>query len=316
MNFRHFRYFVKVAEELHVGRAAESLGIAQPALSQHIRALEEQLGVLLFLRANRRITLTEAGQAFLGEARAALRHADQARTAAQRAARGEIGSVVIGYVSSALAEQPFVRALADFRADHPDVQIEMLLRLAAVQAQAVHDQMVDVAVTRGPLPALPKDCETFVLARQPLIAVLPPGHHLGGATKIRLSDLAQDTLLLPDDPPGVSLGHTLQQVLAEAGFSARRTMVVNEMSSAVGLVAAGLGVALLPASARMLRQSGVAFCALQDVSAVSELVVVHRRFERSASVCALLARLRCAVPGNDAAAEVIAWPDEPEPNAP
>jgi DNA-binding transcriptional LysR family regulator len=90
MNLRHFRYFVTVAEELHVGRAAERLGIAQPALSQHIRALEERLGVLLFLRANRRITLTDAGQAFLGEARAALRHAGQARTAAQRAARGEI----------------------------------------------------------------------------------------------------------------------------------------------------------------------------------------------------------------------------------
>ncbi len=300
MDFRHFRYFVTVAEELHVGHAAERLGIAQPALSQHIRALEERLGVQLFLRAHRRIALTEAGEAFLHEARAALRHADQARTAAQRAARGETGTVVIAYVSSALAEQPFLRALADFRSDHPDVQIEMLLRLAAVQAQAVHDQQADIAVTRGPLPALPPGCESFVLARQPLIAVLPPGHPLGEAAQIRLEDLALDTLLLPEDPPGMSLGHTLHQVLAEAGFSPRRTMVVNEMSSAIGLVAAGLGVALLPASARMLRHSGVAFCALQDVADVSELLVVHRRFERSASVNALLAGLRHAVPAGPA----------------
>ena len=98
----------------------------------------------------------------------------------------------------------------------------------------------------------------------------------------------------PDDPPGLSLGHTLQQLLTEAGFKPQRTMVVNEMSSTIGLVAAGLGVALLPASARVMRLPGVAFCTLEDVHAVSELIVVHRRFERSAAVRTLLARLRLA----------------------
>ena len=294
MDFRQFRYFVAAAEELHVGRAAERLGMAQPALSQHIRALEDWLGVKLFLRANRRIALTEAGDAFLTEARAALHHADLAKNSAQRAARGETGHVVIGYVSSALAEQPFVRALATFRASHPDVTIEMLLRLAGVQIEAVKSQTVDIAVTRGPLPAVPEECESFVLARQPLVAVLPKSHRLSAAPSIPLSALAQDTFLQPDDPPGLSMGHTVRQLLAEARISPRRTMVVNEMTSTIGLVAAGLGVALLPASARVLRLPGVAFCALQDLQAVSDLIVVHRRFERSASVRTLLARLRAS----------------------
>ena len=294
MDFRQFRYFVAAAEELHVGRAAERLGMAQPALSQHIRALEDWLGVKLFLRANRRIALTEAGDAFLTEARAALHHADLAKNSAQRAARGETGHVVIGYVSSALAEQPFVRALATFRASHPDVTIEMLLRLAGVQIEAVKSQTVDIAVTRGPLPAVPEECESFVLARQPLVAVLPKSHRLSAAPSIPLSALAQDTFLQPDDPPGLSMGHTVRQLLAEARISPRRTMVFNEMTSTIGLVAAGLGVALLPASARVLRLPGVAFCALQDLQAVSDLIVVHRRFERSASVRTLLARLRAS----------------------
>lgn len=292
MDFRRFRYFVAAAEELHVGRAAQRLGMAQPALSQHIRALEDWLGVQLFLRAHRRISLTEAGEAFLAEARAALHHAELAKNAAQRAARGETGTVVIGYVSSALAEQPFVRALAAFRASHPEVLIEMLLRLAGAQIEAVQSQAVDIAVTRGPLPPLPAECEFFVLARQPLIAVVPEGHRLSAAASVPLAELVQDTLLQPDDPPGLGLAHTVRQLLAEAGVSPKRAMVVNEMTSTIGLVAAGLGVALLPASARVLRLPGVAFCALQDAQAVSELIVVHRRFERSAAVRALLNRLR------------------------
>lgn len=292
MDFRQFRYFVATAEELHVGRAAERLGMAQPALSQHIRSLEDWLGVKLFLRAHRRIALTEAGEAFLVEARAALRHAELARNAAQRAARGETGNVAICYVSSALAEQPFIRALATFGSSHPDVQVEMLLRLAAVHIDAVRSQTVDIAVTRGPLPALPEECEAFVLARQPLVAVLPQAHRLSAATSILLSDLAQDTLLRPDDPPGISLGHTVRQLLARAGFRPQRTMVVNEMSSTIGLVAAGLGVAVLPASAQVLHLPGVAFCALRDVEVESELIVVHRRFERSPAVRALLDCLR------------------------
>ena len=294
LSLRQFRYFVATAEELHVGRAAQQLGIAQPALSQHIRALEDRLGVQLFLRAHRRIALTEAGDAFLAEARATLHHAEKAGNAAQRAGRGETGNIVIGYVSSALAEQAFVHSLAGFRVSHPDVTIEMLLRLAGTLIDAVQNEVVDISVTRGPLPLAVDGCESFVLARQPLIAVLPQSHRLSAANCISLADLAQDTLLQPDDPPGLSLGHTVQQLLTQAGFSPLRTMVVNEMSSTIGLVAAGLGVALLPASARVMQLPGVAFCTLLDVHVESELIVVHRRFERSTAVRTLLARLHLA----------------------
>lgn len=292
MDLRRFHYFVTVAEELHVGRAAQTLGIAQPALSQHIRALEEQLGVRLFLRANRRITLTAAGDAFLAEARATLFHAAQASHVARRAARGETGSIVIGYVSSALAEQPFVRAMAAFRLSHPEVAIEMQLRLISTQLDALREQRLDLSIIRGPLPATPEGWETLPLVSHPLLAVLPEAHPLAGRARIALAELANDTFLLPEDPPGTGLGASIQALFAETGFHPQRSMVVNEMSSNVGFVSAGLGVGLLPASARVMRLPGVAFCELSDAAPSSELLVLHRRFERSPAVLALLAKLR------------------------
>ncbi|MCC6196250.1 MAG: LysR family substrate-binding domain-containing protein [Burkholderiales bacterium] len=246
----------------------------------------------LFIRANRRIALSEAGEAFLAQARAALHHADLAGKAARRAARGETGTVIIGYVSSALAERPFTGALAAFRASYPDVVIEMHLRLAATHIEAVQSQTVDVSVTRGPIPLLPEDCEHFVLARQPIVVALPKTHPLRRSASIPLAALAQDTLLQPEDPPGIGLADTLRQIMARARFTPRRTMLVNEMTSTLGLVAAGMGVALLPASARALRMPGVAFCPLEADEIASELVAVHRRFERAPAVQALLLGLR------------------------
>ncbi|MBS1207782.1 MAG: hypothetical protein H6R19_180 [Proteobacteria bacterium] len=292
MDFRHFRYFVTVAEELHVARAATQLGMAQPALSQHIRALEDRLGVKLFLRANRRISLTEAGTAFLAEARAALHHAELATNAAQRAARGETGNVTIGYVSSALAEPAFLTALSAFRSSHPDVVIEMRMRLMAVHIEALRTQAVDIAVTRGPFQDIPDGYESFVLARQPMLVAVPQNHPLSAAESIALQDLSEDTFLQPEDPPGKGLADTVNRLCSAARFTPRRSMVVNEMASVVGLVAASLGVALLPASATTMQMPGVVYRPLRDASALSEMLVVHRRFERSPAVRALLTRLR------------------------
>lgn len=292
MDFRRFRYFITVAEELHVARAAARLGIAQPALSQHIRALEERLGVRLFLRANRRISLTEAGSAFLAEARAALAHAEQAERAARRAARGETGRVAIGYVSSALAELPFTQALAAFRQSHADVRIEMHMRLAAAHIAALDTQEYDISVTRGPLPALPEGFEPLLLSRQAMIAVLPASHRLAANTTISLPDLADDTFLLPDDPPGFGTGHSVALLCEAARFTPHKRMVVNEMSSAVGLVSAGLGVSLLPASAERFSLPGVVCRPLAGETLYSDLIAIHRRFEQAAATRALLAELR------------------------
>ena len=300
MDFRQFRYFVVTAEELHVARAAERLGIAQPALSQMIRTIEERVGVRLFQRAHRRIALTPAGQAFLTEVKLALHHADMASLAAKRADRGETGRVRIGYVSSALAEEAFLAALAAFRTSHPDVVVDLLLRTTSDHIEAMRNEDQDMAVARGPAPGIPDFCDVKLFSRWPLLVAVPVGHRLADREAIALDDLRDETLLLPDDPPGSGLTHTLSQIFARHGFLPRRSIAVTEMTSWMGLVGGGLGVALLPSSARSLQTSSVVYRPLKGVTETSDLIIISRKNEASPSVKALLERLWRAAPAGKA----------------
>lgn len=298
MDFRHFRYFVITAEELHVARAAERLGIAQPALSQIIRSIEERVGVQLFQRANRRITLTAAGLAFLSEARLALQHAEMAAHAAKRAARGETGRVRIGYVSSALAEEAFLAALAAFRRAYPDVVVDLILKTTTGHIEAMRGEDEDFAVARAPAPGIPEDYDVKLFSRWPLLVAIPARHVLAEREVISLEDLREETLLLPEDPPGSGLTHTIAQIFAQHGFMPRRSIAVTEMTSWMGLVGGGLGVALIPSSARSLQMSSVVYRPLKSVSEYSDLLVISRRGEHAPAVKALLERLWRSAPAN------------------
>lgn len=293
MDFRHFRYFVVAAEELHFARAAERLGIAQPALSQQIRALEDRLGVRLFNREHRRIELTEAGAAFLVEARAALDSAEKAVRVAQDVARGASGTIDIGFVGSIMYEARFPVLLKDFRDARPDVQLLLHEMPPLLQIEQVAAQHLDIAIVRAPVPAvLPEGLESFVLACQQLVVVLPRDHRLADAQNLQLPDLSGDPFLSFDDPPGIGLGHSLLSLCREAGFEPDICLRVSEIGTLISLVAAGHGVSLMPATVAHLQLPGVRYVPFRDISPCSELVVIHRRIERSAAVRALLARMR------------------------
>ncbi len=291
MDFRHFRYFMVTAEELHVARAAERLGIAQPALSQVIRNIEERAGAKLFLRAHRRIELTAAGRAFLNEARQAVAHAEMASQAAKRAERGETGNVRIGYVSSALTEEAFLATLASFRKSHPHVVVDLLLRRTSEHIEAMRSGDHDVAVARGPAPGIPDHCEARLFSRWPLWVAVPARHTLASQKHIILEDLSEETLLLPEDQPGSGLAHTIANIFARHAFLPRRSIIASELTSWMGLVAGGLGVAIVPASARSLQMHGVAYRPMRGVGDVSDLIVISRRNEQSPAVRAFLERL-------------------------
>lgn len=291
MDFRHFQYFLATAEELHVARAAEKLGIAQPALSQIIRSIEERVGAKLFLRAHRRIELTEAGKAFQAEAKLAITHAERAKIAAIRAARGETGTVRIGYVSSALAEEAFLEALGAFRESHPEVVMDMILRKTASHIEAMRAGDQDVAVARGPAPGIPEFCDVKLFSRWPLLVALPAGHKLAARRHISFEDLRDETLLMPHDPPGSGLAHTIAQMFARHGFLPRRSIAVNEITSWMGLVGGKVGVAIVPSSARAFESHTVVYRPLRDVAEHSDLLVISRKNEKSPAVRALLERL-------------------------
>lgn len=300
MDFRQFRYFVATAQTLHFARAAEQLGIAQPALSQQIKALETQMGVRLFYRAKRRIELTEAGAVFLQEALATLEQAEKAVRMAQDVARGESGRIDIGFVGSVMYEGRFPRLLKAYRKAHPGVQLSLHEMPILAQIEAVAMQQLDIAIVRSPLPpTLPEGLESFTLASQRLIAVLPADHPLAGAERVTLAALAQDAFLAFRDPEGVGLGNALLTLCRNAGFEPQITQQVSEVGTLISLVAAGLGVSLMPEIVSHLQLPGVCYQPLEDVQAHSDLIVVQRRFERSATVRTLQANIRAVAQGPD-----------------
>ena len=296
MDFRQFRYFVTTAEDLHFARAAERLGIAQPALSQQIKALENRLGVRLFHRTNRRIELTETGAAFLQEARATLDMAEKAVRVAQDTARGEAGSIDIGIVGSVMFDPNFPHLLKNYRKAHPGVQLSLHEMPILAQIDAVAAQHLDIAIIREPIPpAMPESLEHFTLSTQRLVAVLPLDHPLASAESIDLSKLANDSFLAFLDPNGVGMWQALLDLCRSAGFEPRITQRVSEIATLISLVAAGFGVSLVAEIVRHLQLPGVCYVPLAEIEARSDLVIIQRRFERSATVRALLDTIRSAV---------------------
>ncbi|MDR1708517.1 MAG: LysR family transcriptional regulator [Candidatus Accumulibacter sp.] len=300
MDFRQFRYFIVAAEELHFARAAEKLGIAQPALSQQIKALEDQIGARLFLRERRRVELTAIGAAFLKEARPALEQAERALRLVRDMARGEAGRIDIGAVGSAMYEPRFTRALNAYSQAHPGVRVTLHEMLILAQIDALRARQIDLAVVRDPVPEpLLQGLARFPLSSQRLVAVLPETHPRAGRPAIRLADIRNDAFIAFNEPPGTGIGQTLLDLCESAGFAPKIAQKVSEIATAVGLAAAGFGVALVPETLACLRLPGVRYLPLMAPGAASSLAVIHRRFERAAAVRALLAHIlknRAAAP--------------------
>jgi DNA-binding transcriptional LysR family regulator len=273
MELRHLRYFVAVAEELHFARAAARLHIAQPPLSQQIKSLETELGVQLFDRSQRRVRLTAAGAAFLIEARRTLASAERAADAARRAARGEIGRLAIGYVASVAYEllPAIVRA---YRRRAPDVTLALEEMSSAEQSRALAAGSLDLGFVRRP-PAIEPGLIGTVVRREPIVLALPRGHALATLRVIRLGDLRQEAFVVFPARPRPSWADVAIDLCRRAGFEPAVAQEAIEMTSALSLVAAGIGVTLVPSSVRAVRRPGVVFRPITPAP-MSELVLVRR----------------------------------------
>jgi len=234
--------------------------IVQPALSRQIRALEDELGVRLFARDRRRVALTPAGAVFLEEARSVLEHVARAVEAAQRADRGELGSLRIGYVP-AMVSTGLPEMVRRFRQCYPDVDVMLQEMTPAMQVESLLRERVDVGFVRGPVhePAL----ATRTVLEEPLVAALPSGHRLGRHKRLRLAMLADEPFVLQARSLGAGSHDQILAVCRSAGFSPR---VVQEGSQAevASLVASGAGVAVVPASLRAIRRAGVLYRPLHE----------------------------------------------------
>lgn len=277
MELRHLRYFIAVAEELHFGRAAQVLGISQPPLSQQIQALEHEVGARLFERTNRRVELSEAGRLFLQEARLVLAQVDKAADVARRAQLGELGELKIGFTSSAPFNSSIPQAIFAFRQAFPAVHLNLQEMSSTEVAESLVDESIQVGLMR-PLP-LPDSLSVVELMREPLVAVLNAGHPLveGSERGLHLAQLAQEPFVFFPRTYGSGLYAQLLNLARDAGFSPHFAQEAGEAMTIIGLVAAGLGVSVLPASYQRIRIDGVVYRTLLDPEAVTAVWLVQRK---------------------------------------
>lgn len=290
MELRHLRYFVAVAEEKHMTRAAERLGIQQPPLSMQIRALEQELDVQLFRRQPRGMELTEAGAAFLVRARAILDDVDRAVATTRRTARGEEGRVVVGFTSSA-PFHPFVpRVMRAFRDVAPLVSLVLEESGSSELVQGLHNEDIDAAFIRSPVADVVGLTVRTILEEKMLVA-LPTGHmfarrsSFSRAMLLPLSELAKETFVLYKRPGGPGLYDTIIAACKSAGFSPRVGQEAPRIISTLNLVAAGIGVSIVPASLQRLQMDGIVYRKLEDMPQLSApLILASRNGENAAAV--------------------------------
>jgi DNA-binding transcriptional LysR family regulator len=255
MELRHLQYFVAVAEELHFARAAQRLNIAQPPLSKQIRQLEQELGVQLLERTTRSVSLTSAGKVFLDEARRALWQVERAATLTRQAQRGEVGELLVGFITSA-GYDILPSILQVYHARYPQVDIKPYHMTAAEQFEALEERRLHVGFVRPPLTS--DDLELEVLRREPVILALPEGHPLATRASIPRSALATEAFIVaPSGRP--STGERQMRLFEDESFRPRVVQEAPDILTILGLVAAGIGVAVVPATARKLRSRAIVY---------------------------------------------------------
>lgn len=275
MDLRRLRYFVAVAEELSFSRAAKRLHIAQPPLSNQIKQLEEELGVLLFKRTSRGVLVTEAGELLLEEARRIFVQVDQTTRIVRRVGHGEVGRLALGFVPSASNEMlpPILRS---FRDRFPDVELFLREMRPDRIVQRLHDGQIDAGFLYLPLeePAFNIEC----VSREPLVLALPERHPLASEAQVELQALAEEPFVLPARYHMPGLYGQVTEACRQAGFVPNAVQKdVWLMQTIVGLVAGGIGVALVPASLQNIPRRGVAYKPVHGLSPTVGLGMIWRR---------------------------------------
>ena len=295
MELRHLRYFAAVAQYLNYSEASRRLHVAQPAISQTILDLEDELSVKLLLRTKRSVQLTAAGTAFLREAEDILRRANEAQQLAQRAARGEVGILGIGFFGTASA--PILPALVQaYRRRFPNVELRLFELNPDQQLAAFDEGCIDLGFTRK----LPSDrraeFEEEVVYTDQLAIALPAAHALAKQKVIRLKSLAGEPFVQFHRKGAPGLFDEVIAVCRRAGFSPRIINEPNFMATAMTLVESGLGVSLIPRCVRSLNRPQVVIRPIAPKSAQIPLCVAWRKSAHNPALAAFLDTLRAATP--------------------
>ncbi len=297
MELRHLRYFIAVAQSGSFTHAALELGIQQPPLSQQVRDLERELGYPLFRRLPRGVELTEGGTVFLEEATAILAAVQRGVARASQVAHGTAGSLALGFTSSAVMHRFAPDLIRRYREANPGVELAIHENNAAAVTEAVASRRLDIGFIRRPVSEH-SGIAFDIVASEPLLIALPSRHPLaaragqGGIPRVRLRDLAAESFILVRRPGAPGMYGDLIEACRKVGFSPNVVAEVDQMLTNVTLVAAGVGVSVVPASMRDIHQEEVCYAEAADapqlaapltlVSRAGETNPVAQRFVRFA----------------------------------
>lgn len=290
MDLRHIRYFLAVAEERNFTRAAARVGIGQPPLSQQIKDLEVEVGAPLFHRVPQGAELTEAGRAFLDSVQAIPGQVEQAVRTARRAARGEIGSLRVGLTGSSAYNPLVPAAIRAFRRAYPDVHLTLEEGNTTRLVAAVREGGLDAALIRA-MGNEGDDLQMRVLSEESMLVVLPASHPAAVLSAVPLTDLRDDAFILTPRAVGPTLYDTVVAACRASGFEPIIGQTAPQFGSVVSLVAAELGVSVVPPALSQLQMTGVVYRPVLGEPPIARLTLVYRRGETSPVVRAFVARL-------------------------
>jgi len=291
MELRHLRYFLAVAEELNFTRAAKRLNIAQPPLTRQIKALETELGIALIDRSAYHIELTRAGSVFAGDIARILGELRLAVASAKRAARGTVGQLRVGFTESASFNPLVTSAFRAFRAGHPDVEVSLEERQSLELCKSLREGRSDLAFVRPPL----KSAEGLVLHAlhdEDMLVALPGSHRLASAESVELRELENESFILYPRAVRPGLADAVVAACELAGFTPRVEQYAPQLSSTINLVAASLGISIVPQSMRGMQPNAVSYLPIRGRPLRASLALAHRAGEASAAVLEFVAITR------------------------
>ncbi|AYD00815.1 LysR family transcriptional regulator [Neorhizobium sp. NCHU2750] len=284
MELRHVRYFLAIAEEGSFTRAAERLGIAQPPLSQQIKVLEREIGARLFRRLSHGVELTPAGSAFRAAISGVPQEIAEGTRLARKAAAGESGVIRIGFTGTAALSPVTPACIRLFRNAYPDVEIKVTEANSVALADALIDDRLDIAILR-PSSSDPEALAEDILAEEPLVAALPAVHPLATIdAPIDLVALRDDPFIFTPRDVGVSLHDAMLRACASAGFTPKPGPSAPHIASILSLVAADLGVSLVPQSIANVRLPGTVFREIDNMGERVAIALAYRRATTSTVV--------------------------------
>ncbi|MDO5641144.1 MAG: LysR family transcriptional regulator [Paracoccus sp. (in: a-proteobacteria)] len=284
MKFKQLEQFLVVAEELHFRRAAARLNMTQSPLSTSISNLEDELGAPLFIRSQRRVELTELGERLKFHARSLLKQRDHCLDDLRSVIAGKAGQLRIGFTSASSLLSGFPILIQDFRNRFPDVEVVLHEAPSLRQIEALVRREIDIGILRRPMQTIPEDVSFRSVAKEPLIVALPASHPLADAPQIRVADLMREDFISFPRSMGVGIYDLLIRLCNDNGFTPNIVHEVDVSTTLVGLVAAGIGIAIVPMGMGYVRIPNIRFRELADEDAVTELLLAFRAGEQDRKV--------------------------------